>query len=59
MNTVRSSKKTHFTITKINRLMLFKEIIPVYTKNHVKHINIALLIVNIDGIYIYHSALKG
>jgi hypothetical protein len=32
---IRTSKKTlHFTITKINWLMLFKEIIAVYTENH-------------------------
>jgi len=36
-NSVRTSKRTpHFTITKINWLMLFKEIIAVYTKNHTK-----------------------
>jgi hypothetical protein len=35
-----TSKKTqHFTITKINRLTLFKEIIAVYSENHTKHIN--------------------
>jgi hypothetical protein len=34
-NPVRTSKRTpHFTITKINWLMLFKEIIAVYTENH-------------------------
>jgi hypothetical protein len=33
----RTSKKTqHFTITKINWLMLFKETMPVYTENHTK-----------------------
>jgi hypothetical protein len=35
MNSVRISKKTpHFTITKISLLMLFKEIIAVYSENH-------------------------
>jgi hypothetical protein len=35
---VLTSKKTpHFTITKINLLTLFKEIISVYTENHTKH----------------------
>jgi hypothetical protein len=29
----------HFTITKINWLTLFKEIIAVYSVNHTKHIN--------------------
>jgi hypothetical protein len=39
-NPVRTSKKTlHFTITNINWLMLFKEIIAVYTENHKKPIN--------------------
>jgi hypothetical protein len=34
-NSVRTSKRTpHFTITKINWLMLFKEIIAVYSENH-------------------------
>jgi hypothetical protein len=40
-NSVRTSKKTpHFTITKINWLTLFKEIIAVYTENHTEPINI-------------------
>jgi hypothetical protein len=39
-NSVRTAKKTqHFTITKINWLMLFKETVAVYTENHTKHIN--------------------
>jgi hypothetical protein len=39
-NPVRTSKRTqHFTITKINWLTLFKEIIAVYTENHTKIIN--------------------
>jgi hypothetical protein len=39
-NLVRTSKRTpHFTITKINWLMLFKEIIAVYSENHKKPIN--------------------
>jgi hypothetical protein len=33
-------KKTpHLTVTKINRLTLFKEIIAVYSENHTEHIN--------------------
>jgi hypothetical protein len=37
---VRTAKKTqHFTITKINWLTLFKEIIAVYSENHTKTIN--------------------
>jgi hypothetical protein len=39
-NSVRTSKRTpHFTITKINWLMLFKEIIDVCSENHAKPIN--------------------
>jgi hypothetical protein len=39
-NSVRTSKRTpHFTITKISWLMLFKEIIAVYSENHAKPIN--------------------
>jgi hypothetical protein len=39
-NSVCTSKRTpNFTITKINRLMLFKEIIAVYSENHTKPIN--------------------
>jgi hypothetical protein len=34
-NSVRTAKKTpHFTITKINWLTLFKEIIAVHSENH-------------------------
>jgi hypothetical protein len=40
-NPVRTSKRTpHFTITKINWLTLFKEIIAVYSENHAKPTNI-------------------
>jgi hypothetical protein len=39
-NSVRTSKRTqHFTITKINWLTLFKEIIADYAENHTKPIN--------------------
>jgi hypothetical protein len=39
-NSVRTTKKTiHFTITNINWLMLFKEIIAVYSENHTKLTN--------------------
>jgi hypothetical protein len=39
-NSVRTAKKTrHFTVTKINRLTLFKEIIAVYSVDHMKQIN--------------------
>jgi hypothetical protein len=40
-NSVRTAKKTpHFTVTKINWLTLFKEIIDVYTQNRVEPTNI-------------------
>jgi hypothetical protein len=39
-NLVRTLKRTpNFTITKINWLMLFKEIIAVYSENHAKPMN--------------------
>jgi hypothetical protein len=60
-NSVRTSKRTpHFTITKINWLTLFKEIIAVYIENHTKPINqnAALLTAKADGSYSYRSALK-
>jgi hypothetical protein len=38
-NSVRTAKKTpHFTVTKINRLTLFKEIIAVYCENRIKRV---------------------
>jgi hypothetical protein len=41
--------------------MLFTEIIAVYSKNYKKpgNTNRALLTVKADGIYSYHSAVKG
>jgi hypothetical protein len=60
-NSVRTSKRTpHFTITKINWLMLFKEIITVYsdceshTNPRKKKQNGQLLIVKAGGMYKYH-----
>jgi hypothetical protein len=39
-NSVRTSKRTpHFTITEINWVMLFKEIIAVYSENYTKSKN--------------------
>jgi hypothetical protein len=61
-NSVRTAKKTlHFTITKINLLILFKEIVAVYIENHTKHINTKcnLLFVKAGGTYSYHWAIKG
>jgi hypothetical protein len=61
-NSVRTAKKTqHFTITKINWLTLFKEIIAVYIENHMKPIHTIYSITNFKagGTYSYHWALKG
>jgi hypothetical protein len=60
-NSVRTSKRTlHFPITEINWLTLFTEVIPAYSENHTKPINEnAGLIVDTDGTYSYHWALKG
>jgi hypothetical protein len=38
-NSARTSKRTPNFITKINWLMLFKQIIAVYSENHAKPIN--------------------
>jgi hypothetical protein len=56
-NSVRTSKRTpHFTITKINWLTLFKEIIAVYTENHTRiNKNSHELIVEAGGTYSYHE----
>jgi hypothetical protein len=60
-----TAKKTpHFSITKINWLELFREIIAVYSGNHTKLTNTEdhnaeLLIVKESGTYSYHWALKG
>jgi hypothetical protein len=63
---VRTANKTpHFTVTKINRLTLFKEIIEGYVQNHKKHINTLcgqtaeFLIVKEGGTYSYDRVLKG
>jgi hypothetical protein len=37
-------RNEHFTITKINWLMLFKEIIAVYSENHAKPIDTKCII---------------
>jgi hypothetical protein len=60
-NSVRTSKRTsHFTITKINWLMLFKELIAVYAANYTKPINTKCkLTAKGAGTYSYHSALEG
>jgi hypothetical protein len=53
-NLVRTAKETqHFTITKINWLTLFEEIISFYIENHTKPIRTKLLIVKEAGTYSY------
>jgi hypothetical protein len=61
-NSVRTSKGTpYLTITNINWLTLFKEIITVYSENHAKPINTkcSIITVKAGGSYSYRSALKG
>jgi hypothetical protein len=55
-NPVRTSKRTpHFTITKINWLTLFKQIIAFYTDNLTEPINRKCRVtVTADGTYSYH-----
>jgi hypothetical protein len=60
-NSVRTSKRTpHFTITEINWLMPFKEVIAVYSDNHTKPIYTErnLTTVAVDDTYSYHWGLK-
>jgi hypothetical protein len=39
-NAVRTSQETHYvSVTKLNQLMLFREIIIIYSKNRMKAIN--------------------
>jgi hypothetical protein len=60
-NPVRTSKRTqHFSITKINWLTPFKEIIPIYTENDtkLKLQNAAEVTIEAGGTYSYRSALK-
>jgi hypothetical protein len=57
-NSVRTSKRTpHLTITKINWLTLFKEIIAVYSLNHTKLIKMQIFYLLKCVVYSYHSAL--
>jgi hypothetical protein len=60
-NSVRTSKRTPIlTITKISWLMLFKEIIAVYSENYAKPIDTLLTVKAVKDVsYIYRSALKG
>jgi hypothetical protein len=60
-NPVRTSKRTpHFTITKINWLTLFKEIIAVYSENHKKPtktkcrvVVVVVVVVHVDGVRLH------
>jgi hypothetical protein len=60
-NSVRDSKKTpHFTITNIMWLMMFTEMIAVYTENYSKSIHTECSCNYWYNIwYIYHKALNG
>jgi hypothetical protein len=65
-NSARTAKKKqHFTITKISWLLLFKEIIAVYSENRRKPIrtlcgqNSELLIGNGGGTFNYYWVLMG
>jgi hypothetical protein len=64
-NSVPTAKKTqHFTVTKINYLTLFKEIIAVYYENRIKPTytlcgqNAEILVIKECGSYSNHQALK-
>jgi hypothetical protein len=61
-NSARASKRTpHFTITAIDLLTMFKEMIPVYAENNTKPTNTErdVMTGKADGIYSYLLALKG
>jgi hypothetical protein len=66
-NSVRTSKRTtHFTITKINWLTLFKEIIAVYNDNYryethkcILRANPELMHVEVGNTINYHGGLEG
>jgi hypothetical protein len=61
---VHTSKKTeHFTIKKLNFLMLLKKLIAVHAENYTKPINTLrnnaeLFIVEVGGTYSYHWNLS-
>jgi hypothetical protein len=60
-NSVRTSKRTpHFTITKINWLTLFKEVIGVYIETQTRPVhNAQLLAFKAGGTDTSHLSLKG
>jgi hypothetical protein len=59
-NSVRTSKRTpNFTITSINVLMLFKEMIAVYIENRAKPINTKCSISDCQSRWFIQFGLKG
>jgi hypothetical protein len=65
VSVLTSKKIQHVSVTKINWLMLFTEIIAVYSDNNTKHVstlrgkNAVLLITKTGGIYKCHEVLEG
>jgi hypothetical protein len=58
-NSVRISKRTpNFTITKINWLMLFKEIIAVYSENHAKPLSTKFSITDCQSRWFIYVPLR-
>jgi hypothetical protein len=58
-NSVRTSKRTpHFTITKINWLTLFKEIIAVYSENNRKATKKSTELLIVKGVPLDFKGLK-
>jgi hypothetical protein len=65
-NSVRSSQETHHVSSReTNRLILYTEIMCVYSKNHKKHLNLligqnSVFPLRLEcGRYTYHYHLKG
>jgi hypothetical protein len=65
-NSVRTSQETHYvSVTKPNRLFLFRETVAVYCENHTEHKdtlcgqNAGFQCVKAGGTYSDHWALKG
>jgi hypothetical protein len=54
-------KTRNFTVTKISWLMLFNEVIAVYTGNHLKPINTnaVFMTARASGAFSYHWDVKG
>jgi hypothetical protein len=65
-NSIRTSQEIHsISISKTNRLMLFREIIATYCENHMEHIitlcgqNVEFLNVTADGTCTYQCYVAG